>query len=497
MTSTEKRRNQTLETIRAIEALKRQEQFWDHLRKMGMYPHKNQAAILRLLLNSEIRNLFLQCSRNFGKSTLTGIDAVFWAGMYPRTKYYIIAPFRTQASEIYWESGFLEQICPADWLIEGDRGKSKGELRLRFKNGSFIKLDGADNEAAVRGIKPTRLACDEFQDWKDEVWQAIEPNLLANDATVLRIGTPPDRENLFTKQARYVQKMQKSGNQRFKFMRQTIYDNPLIPRERIEELRQGFVDRGEDLIWRREYLAEFVEGGASAIFPSFSRTENVRPAEVLMSEWSRDRNRMQYITMLDPSSTRFAVAFIVYNPITASFYVMDEILETDRTKITASQLKDRILEKESIWYPGRAEIYRYYDEAAALFALEMADLGVPMSPTSKRQNDKNNNISLIRDMIIRRKLWVADHCNRTIDDILNYHTDDKGKIVKEKDDLVDCLLYGVAETSYSLTSSPDNLAPDGEKRESRRVAKYDESKWMPPPPSELEDVEDQGPEWWN
>lgn len=272
--------NKELLAARAqIRFLEKEKYFFQHLKKSGYWPHTGQAPILKTLRRNEVKHLFLQCSRNFGKSTTIGIDMAWFAGMFPRQKCYIIAPFRTLADEIYLKSHFLHDIIPRDWLLDGDRGFSKSELRFYYKNGSYIKIDGADNEATVRGYKPTRLACDEFQDWKEEVWSGMEPNLLAHNATALLVGTPPDRPNVYTKQADFFKARMAEGNKEYLWVRRTIYDNPRIPRDRVETLRKGFIERGEEAIWRREYMAEFIPGGATSIFPQFNESDHVRPYE--------------------------------------------------------------------------------------------------------------------------------------------------------------------------------------------------------------------------
>lgn len=259
----------------AILSMKLQKEYYDHLKEVKMYPHKGQKSVINILNNSSVKRLFLQCSRNFGKSVTDAIDAVFNAGLLPDSKVYIIAPFRTQADEIFYQSNLIDTLIPEDWRSKNSFNAT--QLRWRFKNNSYIKLDGADNEATVRGYKPTRLYCDEFQDWREDTWQSMEPNLLAYDATVVFSGTPPKIENVYTKQANFIKQRMTENNPRYLWLKRTIWDNPRIPRENIEELRRGFVERGEMDVWAREYEAEFVKSGSSYIFPQFYEDKHVRP----------------------------------------------------------------------------------------------------------------------------------------------------------------------------------------------------------------------------
>lgn len=445
----------------AFLSLKRDREFFEHLKLIDHYPHAGQAPILQFLIANKVKNLFLQCSRNFGKSFLLALDAVLTAGRYPRTKYYIIAPFRSQAYEIYWASGLIQRLIPTHWLATGESAVNKSELRCTLNNESFIKFDGADNEDAVRGYKPTRLGCDEFQAWKRETWESMEPNLLAHDATVIHIGTPPDRPNVFTDRAAFVQKrMAERRDGRFVFLKRTIYDNPRYSLEDIEEIRLALMERGEEAIWKREYLAEYIPGGAASIFPMFDHREHARPLEWILPRLNR--NKTDFVTISDPSGTRHATLLTAFDRSTASFYVLAEVVETNPRLLTCGQLAPRISLGEKRCYLSDDEPLRIYDEAARLFALEMLDYGMNYSPTQKKINAKSNTISLARDAMIRGKLIIAEDCVNTIRDIYDYHYDENGKIVKKKDDCVDCILYGLAEVGYTLTNAPINTP--GEKR---------------------------------
>ncbi len=472
---------------RAIKAIKRDEEFWDHVKQIGYYPHDGQKYIFKKLLGSPLRRMFLQCSRNFGKSTTLGLLGVLVAGRVPRSKVYIIAPTRTLADEIYFQSGFLDEIIPQSWRIDSrERGFNATQLRWRLKNQSYIKLDSADNEQAVRGYKPTLLLCDEFQGWKRETWQAMEPNLLAHDALCVIAGTPPDIENVYTEQANFTQARMNEGNVRYFFLKRTIYDNPRFAPEAVEEIRQAHIERGEEGVWKREYLAEFVPGGASAIFPMFCRENHVRPIGVIDAEIGRDRLKCDYYTVFDPSGSRFAVGFYAYNRATGRAYMLDGFVESDANLLSVSQIWDRVSKIEQERYPHGVEIFRLYDEQAKLFAIEMNAVGVDMIPTQKNYNQKSNNILLVRDAMVKRRFTVAEHCVDGINELMNYHRDENGKIVKKKDDLVDTTLYFFAESGYTYDLTPIRERPETERRfyrpEEELYKNKDDRKWDAPEP---------------
>ena len=123
----------------AIRSIKKDEEFLDHLRTVDRYPHKAQIKIMRKVLNDRPKYTFLQCSRNWGKSTFAAISAVLHAGRTPRSRYYIFAPYRPQAAEIYWASGLLEMIIPPSW-IKSETQFNKSEMRILLTIKALLKL---------------------------------------------------------------------------------------------------------------------------------------------------------------------------------------------------------------------------------------------------------------------------------------------------------------------------------------------------------------------
>jgi hypothetical protein len=142
--------------------------------------------------------------------------------------------------------------------------------------------------------------------------------------------------------------------------------------------------------------------------------------------------------------------------------VVDSIVECDAAKLSCGQLKPRILAMEA--RRKRGDVLRIYDEAAKLFAIEMAQHELYYAPTQKKQNDKSNNISAVRDLLLTNKLIIAEECKEVIKDLYGYRYDERGKIVKEQDDCCDCVLYFVAETGYFLQLNPINGEPKEERR---------------------------------
>lgn len=441
--------------------------FHGHLKKNQWFPHDGQVELIRSVFNDGKTDVWAQCGRSWGKSHSARYIAIRFALFRPNSACYIVAPERKQAHEIHWvnpDNNIINTI-PRELLIDGDEAINKSELRINFRNGSFIKLDGSDNVSALRGYKPHLFVADEFQSWKPEAWQTMEPNFIANKSTVVRIGTPPDRECYYTEQLAYFLKQELRGNPRMFFMKVPTESNPKLDKARLEELRLGFIERGEEAIWRREYMAEFVPGGASAVFGTlWDRGKTVKPHHAMLKALEKDTNQLKWFTIADPGTTScFAVLLAAYNPYSAELFLLDEIYERDRNKTSSGQIWERIIEKQKQIAP-LASWRHYADEAAAWFINEIAyNYRVCVNKTNKAVHSKESMISLFKDILLHERVRVSDRCKMFMFEIENYVTDDKNRLPDKDDHLLDCLFYLLSASNYRLVErlrEPKEVVPE-------------------------------------
>lgn len=370
-----------------------------------------------------------------------------YAYTFPGSENYYFAPYMKQAREILWATRRIQTIGPQHW-IESDPNNT--EMRITFTNGSFIKLDGSDNVEAYRGVKPKGLTVfDEFKDFRPEFYEAYDPNRAAFDSPLMIIGTPPEFECQFTKIA---ESYKKDDTKRFFHMPTSA--NPYISQDWLRKKRDELYNRGEGDKWEREYEAKFVRGGASAIFPMLSN-EMVFPHEQLMGELWRDRKKLTWILWADPAGAScFAVLFCAINPYSKVIYCLDEIYETEQSQMTVGKIWPRIREKKEElsdfeWRQG-------YDEAATWFANEVLDLfGEGLEPTRKMKSDKMTGLSMIKDIMLSKRIKISSRCVKLFWEFENYRRDSSGKIPKLNDHLIDNFRYILDSEHYSILNVPE------------------------------------------
>lgn len=106
-------------------------------------------------------------------------------------RYAYVAPFLTQAKAVAWDYllRYSEPIRTA---------QNASELWVQLLNGARIRVFGADNPDALRGLFFDGLVADEFGDWKPSVWGAvIRPALADRKGWATIIGTPKGHNSFY------------------------------------------------------------------------------------------------------------------------------------------------------------------------------------------------------------------------------------------------------------------------------------------------------------
>jgi len=132
--------------------------------------------------------------RRSGKTTFAVIELLMSALKCKKElgRFCYISPFYGQSKAVCWEilKRYAVQI-PGVQIREG-------ELTVIFTNGSAIRLFGADNPDALRGLYFDGVVMDEVAQMKPHVWgEIIRPALADRQGWALFIGTPKGL-NLFS-----------------------------------------------------------------------------------------------------------------------------------------------------------------------------------------------------------------------------------------------------------------------------------------------------------
>jgi hypothetical protein len=133
--------------------------------------------------------------RRFGK-TVCEINELIKSAINNRrdnARYAYIAPYYAQAKSVAWD--YLKHYARP--VMKGAARES--DLSVTLINGAQIRLYGADNADALRGIYLDGVVMDEYADMRPTVWgEIIRPLLSDRQGWATFIGTPRGKNHFFS-----------------------------------------------------------------------------------------------------------------------------------------------------------------------------------------------------------------------------------------------------------------------------------------------------------
>jgi hypothetical protein len=231
--------------------------------RLGFIPDAVQARVL----DPSIRYGILNCSRQWGKSTITAAMSVHRAACYEGALVLVVSPSERQSGEFVRKaSEFLRRLGIRP------RGDGDNDISLLLPNGSrIVGLPG--REATTRGFSSVRLLLvDEASRVSDEMYKSMRPVLAVGGGDIWLMSTPYGKRGFF---------YETWVNGGPEWVRVSVPATECA-RIRPEYLEQERKVQG-DLWFRQEYLCEFVQSDTSVF-----RDEDVE-ACLDESEWQLKR----------------------------------------------------------------------------------------------------------------------------------------------------------------------------------------------------------------
>ncbi|HEY3739443.1 MAG TPA: terminase family protein [Bryobacteraceae bacterium] len=205
-------------------------------------PDAKQAAVLR----SGARRVILNCSRQWGKTTVAAAKLVFVALTRPKSVSITVSENISQTAEVFQK---IDQFLGGLGIgVKSEQGKKLA--RVIAMNGSRI-VGLAAREQAVRGYTADFVFLDEAARIPDDVIDALLPVIAVRNGDWWMASTPNGRRGRFYEMWEYAEgadvlKIAAPGS-----------ENPRLPAGFVERARK---ERGEAYV-RQEFECEFVENG--------------------------------------------------------------------------------------------------------------------------------------------------------------------------------------------------------------------------------------------
>lgn len=207
-------------------------------RRLGIVPDPWQEDLLR----SRSPRTLLNCSRQSGKSTISGVLALHRALYHPGSLVLVLAPSERQSKELFGKiAGFYRALHDAP-SPESDR-----KLGMLLPNGSRIEaLPGT--EKTIRGFSGAALLLvDEASRVDDGLYYAVRPMLAVSGGSLVMLSSPYGKRGVF-----FEEWTNGADWERYEI---TAEDCPRISPAFLAEERAALPAR----VFRQEYMCSFEE----------------------------------------------------------------------------------------------------------------------------------------------------------------------------------------------------------------------------------------------
>ena len=212
-------------------------------------PHKNQKIIHDAINFSNQKYYVINIGRQFGKTLLASNQLLYWALNNKKVKCAWVSPVYKQSKKVFEEVYKAFAKRPEIY-----RKVNQSELVLEYITGSTIQFFSAERYDNIRGFTFDYLVCDEFAFMDEKAWtEVLRATVLVKGKKVLLISTPKGKNHF------YKMHSLEGVNEQYKSFTMTSYDNPMINPKEIDDAKYTL----PDMVFRQEYLAEFVDGTAT------------------------------------------------------------------------------------------------------------------------------------------------------------------------------------------------------------------------------------------
>ncbi|MBS1826118.1 MAG: terminase family protein [Acidobacteria bacterium] len=257
---------------------------------LGFEPDARQHELLR----SDARRCVVNCTRQWGKSTVTAVKCLYHAFFHPESLTLVISPSARQSAEFIRKTGrFMKQL---GMRIRGD---GDNEISLMLPNGSRI-VGLPSTEDRIRGFSSVSLmVIDEASRVDDRLYHAVRPMLAVGG----RDGRGGDLWLMSTPNGKlgFFYEVWAKGGPEWTRVRVPATDCPRISREFLAEERRANSDR----FFRQEYLCEFLDREDGAFRDDWiedALRDDVPPLghpETRVPGWTVDENSRRFFVGLD------------------------------------------------------------------------------------------------------------------------------------------------------------------------------------------------------
>lgn len=417
---------------------------------------ENQNLLYNLFYESNFKSMVWLLARRTGKTYCLVILAIEMCLKNPNTIVKFLSPTKTQVNNNLRPliRNILED-CPNDLKPEF---KIK-ELIYFFPNGSEIQLAGTDKGHAdkLRGGDAHLVIIDEAgtcTDLENIMRDILVPTTLVTKGKIIYASTPPkDSDHEFLK---FIERAQINGS----LVKKTIYDNPRLNQEMINEIIEETGGIETDA-FKREYLCELLKSAETSVIPEF--TNDLKSQ--IIKEWPEPPFYDAYVSMDIGFQDLTVILFAYYDFRAGKVIVVDELVRTGQ-QVHLPELAADILKKEEELWTNKlsGEVKKPYLRVSDLDYIVINDL---MRHSNYKLNfvvadkaDKHGAINNVRVLLKNNRVIIHPRCKTLIRhlDNVKFKNHNSADFARSEDDghydAVDALKYMLRHIQYNKNPYP-------------------------------------------
>lgn len=227
----------------------------------GIKLTESQNIIYGYANDKEHKYVMANLSRQQGKTTVVTLLCIKWLAQ-PREEIIYFTPTFTLAKRIY---ASIMKMLPKSFVAKSN----SSDLIIESITGSKLRFFSGEAAQSARGSNCTKLIIDEAAYIKEEVdgqsfyYNIVLPLTKVHCDKIIMISTPKSTFGFF-----YNLCMQAMSGERedMVYIKRTIYEDSLITKEEIEELKKGY----PPMAWKCEFECMFL-ADALSVFPEYEK----------------------------------------------------------------------------------------------------------------------------------------------------------------------------------------------------------------------------------
>lgn len=224
----------------------------------GIKPTTVQRELISAIRSGKYKYICAAWSRQIGKSVTMQLMCIEWL-LNKREEIIYFTPTYNLAKNFF---GKIIKMLPQGLVAKSN----SSDLVIETITGSKLRFFSGEAAQTARGSNCTRLIIDEAAYIKEEIdgqsfwYNIVVPLLKARGKTAILISTPFGKQGFFYELCMRGLK----GEPNYYYTNHSIYDDDLITKEEIEELKKNY----PPLAWKCEFECQFLSNALS-VFPDY------------------------------------------------------------------------------------------------------------------------------------------------------------------------------------------------------------------------------------